>query len=70
MVPVSTAGPIDSEVAVSRSLELAGTDLCLAVGARSGTTYSPADRWRPLYVDDCATVDAARSRWQLVTPAD
>ncbi len=49
-------------------LALAGGGLCLAVGTRSATTYSGADRWRALFVDACDTVDAARSRWEFVVP--
>lgn len=49
-------------------LQLAGSDLCLTVGARSATTYSRQDRWRALFVDACATADASRSRWEFVKP--
>ncbi len=49
-------------------LELLKSGLCLAVGQRSATTYSPNDRWRPLFVDDCATADSTRSRWQFSSP--
>ena len=51
-------------------LELAGSGLCLAVGGRSATTYSPADRWRPLFVDSCQAAKPARSRWEFVNPRD
>jgi len=49
-------------------LELEASGLCLAVGSRSATTYSSNDRWRALFVDDCATVDAMLSRWEFVDP--
>lgn len=49
-------------------LALAGSELCLAVGNQSASTYSPSDRWRTLFVDDCATVEPARSRWEFVVP--
>lgn len=49
-------------------LTVAGTELCLAVGPHSAATYSPMHRWRPLFVDDCATVEPARSRWEFVVP--
>lgn len=49
-------------------LELSGSELCLTVGSQSATTYSPADRWRTLFVDDCATVEPARSRWSFAAP--
>jgi len=42
--------------------------LCLTVGPQSATTYSPSDRWRTLFVEDCATADPARSRWEFVVP--
>lgn len=50
------------------ALELADSGLCLAVGPASAATYSAADRWRPLYVDDCLRVAPARSRWAFVVP--
>ena len=49
-------------------LLLAGSNLCLAVGERSATTYSSADRWRALFVADCVEIEAERARWRLVTP--
>jgi hypothetical protein len=51
-------------------LELVGSGLCLAVGVRSATTYSAADQWRPLFVDDCKTVESVRARWKFVKPAN
>lgn len=53
---------------VDGRLELAGAGLCLVVGSQSATTYSSADRWRTLFVDDCGTVEASRSLWEFVTP--
>jgi hypothetical protein len=49
-------------------LELVDSGLCLAVGATSATTYSPADRWRSLFVDDCRSVESSRARWELIKP--
>ena len=49
-------------------LTLKGSDLCLAVGARSATTYSSADRWRALFVDVCGKVDEKRVRWEFAVP--
>ncbi len=49
-------------------LVLAGSELCLTVGPRSAATYSPLDRWRPLFIDDCATAELSRSRWEFVDP--
>ncbi len=50
------------------SLTLAGSELCLTVGPRSASTYSASDRWRTLFMDDCATAEPARSRWEFVVP--
>jgi len=49
-------------------LMLAGSQLCVAVGTHSATTYSPADRWRSLFVEDCDAVEPARARWEFVIP--
>ncbi len=49
-------------------LTVAGSELCLTVGARSAATYSPSDRWRTLFVDNCATAEPTRSRWEFVIP--
>ena len=73
--PCDEAGPFFETAALQRftlhadgRMTLAGTDLCLAVGADSATTYSTRDRWRALFVDDCTQVEAARARWELVIP--
>ena len=52
----------------SQQLELGSTGLCLTVGIDSATTYSAADSWRPLFVDQCKSADPARSRWQFIAP--
>lgn len=49
-------------------LALAGSELCLTVGSQSATTYSPLDRWRTLFVDDCAAAALPQSRWGFVVP--
>jgi len=49
-------------------MALAGSELCLAVGTQSATTYSSSDRWRSLFVDDCNSVDPERSRWEFFVP--
>lgn len=49
-------------------LVLRESALCLTVGSRSATTYSSSDRWRTLFIDDCARADPARSRWEFVVP--
>lgn len=50
------------------SLELRNSGLCLVVGTRSATTYSAADQWRPLFVDDCQAAEPAYSRWRFSAP--
>ena len=50
------------------SLVLTGSDLCLSVGSRSAATYAPAERWRALFVEDCAAAAPARARWEFVVP--
>ena len=49
-------------------LAIVGSELCLTVGPRSAATYSQSDRWRTLFVDDCATAEPARSRWEFTVP--
>jgi hypothetical protein len=49
-------------------LRLNQSDLCLAVGAQSATTYSAADKWRPLFVDQCDNAVLALSRWTFAAP--
>ncbi|MDJ0779422.1 MAG: hypothetical protein QNJ85_16260 [Gammaproteobacteria bacterium] len=73
--PCDESGPFFETPALQRfvlhadgRLTLAGSDLCLAVGERSATTYSSADRWRALFVADCSAIEAARARWQLAVP--
>ena len=46
------------ELKADGKLVLENSSLCLAVGAVSAATYSSADRWRTLFVDDCDTADA------------
>ena len=56
------------ELKADGKLVLKNSNLCLAVGAVSAATYSSADRWRTLFVDDCDTADARLSRWEFITP--
>ncbi len=49
-------------------LLLKNTNLCLAVGAQSATTYSPSDKWRTLFVEDCGIASPALSRWVFSVP--
>ncbi len=51
-------------------LKLAATALCLVAGAKSGPTYSPADRWRALFVAECAAADPGLARWEFVVPPE
>ncbi|MEM8974748.1 MAG: RICIN domain-containing protein [Pseudomonadota bacterium] len=44
---------------------LKGSNLCLAVGDVSATTYSSADRWRVLSVEDCSKTPARLARWEF-----
>ena len=46
---------------------LKGSNLCLAVGDVSDTTYSSADRWRVLSVEDCTKTPAKLARWEFNT---
>ena len=56
------------ELKADGKLVLKDSNLCLAVGAVSAATYSSADRWRTLFVDDCDRADARLSRWEFITP--
>lgn len=47
-------------------LKLRGSELCLAVGKESSTTYSPADRWRALSLESCKESELSHSAWELV----
>jgi hypothetical protein len=49
-------------------LELIDAGLCLTVGKKSDSTFSPDHRWRPLFVESCETVEPERSRWKFVIP--
>ncbi len=73
--PCDERGPFFETAALQRfvfhkdgRVQLADSNLCLAVGAESDSTYSPQDRWRALFVDDCDRLEAARSRWEMVVP--
>jgi len=56
------------ELSDAGQMVLAGTNLCLSVGAESDRTFSSADRWRALYVEDCDVITPERSRWAFVIP--
>ncbi|MEM9360212.1 MAG: RICIN domain-containing protein [Pseudomonadota bacterium] len=44
---------------------LKGSNLCLAVGEVSATTYSSADVWRVLSVEDCSKTATRLARWEF-----
>ena len=49
-------------------VELGGSGLCLTVGRKSESTFSPDHRWRALFVEACEEADPARSRWRFIIP--
>ena len=65
---METAGLQRFTLTEAGGLELDGSGLCLAVGPRSAATYSAADRWRPLFVDDCQAIEPVRARWRFDLP--
>lgn len=54
------------DYAENGQLQLRGHDLCLAVGAQSAYTYSPADRWRVLSLQPCTAIALSYSSWEMV----
>ena len=54
------------DIAEDGTVMLKGSDLCLAAGSVSATTYSARDRWRVLTVEDCSSVPARLARWEFV----
>ncbi|MEM8937619.1 MAG: hypothetical protein AAGC77_14575 [Pseudomonadota bacterium] len=50
-------------------MELAETELCLAVGPASAATFSPTDNWRALFLSDCSAVAPEYSVWEFFTPS-
>ncbi len=50
------------------ALVLVGSELCVTVGDEASPTYSPADRWRTLFLARCASAPASRARWELASP--
>ena len=63
-----TAALQSFELRANGHLVLKGSNLCLTVGAVSSRTYSPADRWRALYLTTCGSVPEKYARWELVDP--
>ena len=46
--------------------KLRGSELCLAVGHESSSTYSSFDRWRVLSLESCASTALSHSAWEMV----
>lgn len=46
-------------------IKLGETDLCLAAGTESTAASGPSHIWRVLSVQDCESVESARSTWQV-----
>lgn len=63
-----TAALQSFELRANGQLVLKGSTLCLTVGAVSSRTYSPADRWRALYLTTCGSAPAKYARWEFVKP--
>ncbi|MEM7025501.1 MAG: hypothetical protein AAF637_23390 [Pseudomonadota bacterium] len=64
--PFFESGPLQAfDFRVDGRIALAGSDLCLAVGDLSATTYSPQDKWRVLSMQDCAATPARLARWEF-----
>ncbi|MEM7429638.1 MAG: hypothetical protein AAF441_26495 [Pseudomonadota bacterium] len=55
------------KIAADGKVQLEGSDLCLAAGEQSATTYSTQDRWRVLTVETCSEVPAELARWEFVS---
>jgi hypothetical protein len=51
-------------------VELADSGLCVTVGQKSDSTFSPDHRWRPLFVESCELAGPARSRWKFVITSE
>ena len=47
-------------------IKLRGSELCLAVGNESSSTYSPSDRWRVLSLQSCTGTVLSHSAWERV----
>lgn len=47
-------------------IRLEGSQLCVAVGDESHTTYSKEHRWRNLFVTKCDLVQPKYSSWRLI----
>lgn len=50
----------------NKQIQLNDSDLCIVAGERSHTTFSPAHRWRGLYMDICEQAEEKLSQWQFI----
>lgn len=50
----------------NRQLRLKNSNLCISAGNFSHTTFSPAHRWRSLYMEQCDQTENRLSRWQFI----
>ena len=66
--PFFESGPLQNfDFREDGRLVLKGTELCLAVGSVSDTTYSLQDRWRVLTIENCKATPAKFARWEFNT---
>ncbi|MCQ4347022.1 RICIN domain-containing protein [Pseudomonas stutzeri] len=49
-------------------VELEGSGLCLTAGHKSDSTFASDHRWRALFLEECASAEPSRSRWQFSVP--
>ena len=65
--PFFESGPLQAfDIDEEGKVVLKGSNLCLAAGAVSATTYSAQDRWRVLTMEDCGTIPVKLARWEFV----
>lgn len=50
----------------NQQLQLEGTSLCITAGDIAKSTYSPAHRWRSLYMQECSVAKPNLSQWHFV----
>jgi hypothetical protein len=53
----------------SGHFKVRNTDLCLAVGKRSGGTFVAGDAWRALMIAECSADNQELVRWKLSEPS-
>jgi len=52
----------------NKQLQLNGSNLCITAGDVSKETYSPAHRWRSLYMQRCSIAPSHLSQWHFIRP--